>query len=120
MRGPRMWTTTGHTPPGGPPPGRVRGRAPGRRTAVAAAAAGLMLAGASSAWAVTGVTEANTNKLVARGPVDTTNGFPTWYQDSGGRRLELCLDGDNPYCGFLAGDIPDDTSPISFPENFPE
>src|SRR3954468_8375188 len=35
-------------------------------------------------------------------------------------RVELCLDGDNPLCGFLPGDIPNPDAPISFPDNFPE
>jgi len=33
-------------------------------------------------------------ELAAVGPVDPVNGFPTWYQDIPGTKLELCLDGD--------------------------
>jgi hypothetical protein len=70
--------------------------------------------------AATQVTQTNTNKLTAVGPVNTEYGFPSWYEDSNKTRLELCLDAENPLCGFLPGDIPDETAPISFPGNFPE
>ncbi|MFB9378547.1 hypothetical protein ACFFKU_07115 [Kineococcus gynurae] len=99
------------------PSGRRRTR---RRTVAVLAALSLPLATTLSAAAVTGVTQANSVKLVARGAVDTTNGFPTWYQDSRGTRLSLCLDGTNPFCGFLPGDIPDESQPIEFPGNFPD
>ncbi len=47
---------------------------------------------AQSAWA----------GLAAVGPVDPANGFPMWYQDTPGTKLELCLDGDglNGPCFF--------------------
>jgi hypothetical protein len=58
---------------------------------------------------------------VAVGPVSSDTGFPTWYKDANGTRLELCLDaGDNPLCGFLPGDIPDPYSTLTVPNNFPE
>ncbi len=57
---------------------------------------------------------------VAHGPVHPTYGFPVWYQDSLGTILEVCLDGQDPLCGFLPGDYPDLNSPISFPNNFPQ
>jgi hypothetical protein len=40
----------------------------------------------------------------AMGPVDPTTNFPTWYGDSNGTRLELCLDGA-PNCLAAAGDL---------------
>ena len=58
--------------------------------------------------------------LTAVGPVSDANGFPVWYQDENGLKASLCLDGTDPLCGFLPGDIPDPNSPISFPDNFPE
>ncbi|WP_307031534.1 hypothetical protein [Arthrobacter globiformis] len=70
--------------------------------------------------AATLVTQTNPNKLTAVGPVNTEYGFPSWYEDSNKTRVELCLDAENPLCGFLPGDIPDETAPISFPGNFPE
>jgi hypothetical protein len=62
----------------------------------------------------------NSGHLVAFGPISATDGFPTWYKDDTGRRLELCLDAQNSLCGFLPGDVPDPSKPISFPDNFPE
>ena len=58
--------------------------------------------------------------LAAVGPTSSAYGFPTWYSDKAGTRLEPCLDGDNPLCGFLPGDIPDATQPVAFPGNFPD
>lgn len=61
--------------------------------------------------------------LVAVGPISGDTGFPVWYQDANGLRLELCLNSDTsaqPYCGFFPGDIPDPNSPLMVPENFPE
>jgi hypothetical protein len=40
----------------------------------------------------------------AMGPVDATTNFPTWYGDSNGQRLELCLDGP-PNCFAAASDL---------------
>lgn len=73
----------------------------------------------SNALAATRITVRNVGGLVAAGPVNTENGFPAWYEDKTGLRLEPCLDGDDPLCGFLPGNIPDETRPISFPDNFP-
>lgn len=94
-------------------PGRHR-----RRAAVTLIAGVLPLAAAGGALAATGVSIANTDKLVARGPVNTVNGFPAWYQDSRGTRTELCLDDTNPFCAFLPGSVPDPSRPVSFPDNF--
>ena len=38
----------------------------------------------------------NTVGLKTVGPIDETNGFPLWYKDTSGQRLELCLDPDRP------------------------
>ncbi|MFP3461650.1 hypothetical protein R5O87_12430 [Arthrobacter globiformis] len=101
-----------------------RHRAPrpaSRRRAVAAATALLLAAsGAGTSLAATQVTVKNPGGLTGVGPVNTEYGFPSWYEDSNKTRVELCLDAENPLCGFLPGDIPDGTAPISFPDNFPE
>jgi len=92
-----------------------------RRRGIAAATAVLLAAtGAGTSLAATQVTQTNPSKLTAVGPVNTEYGFPSWYEDSNKTRVELCLDAQNPLCGFLPGDIPDETAPISFPDNFPE
>jgi Abnormal spindle-like microcephaly-assoc'd, ASPM-SPD-2-Hydin len=57
----------------------------------------------------------------AHGPVDPDTGFPSWYDDGAGHKLQLCLDG-TPKC--LAG-LPDPTQPASVgasaaESNFPD
>ena len=74
----------------------------------------------TNSMAATQVTVKNPGGLTASGPVNAEYGFPSWYSDSLGVRLEPCLDGDNPLCGFLPGDIPDEAVPVAFPDNFPE
>ena len=91
-----------------------------RRGVAAAAALLLTTAGLSSAVAATQVTVKNPGHLTAVGPVNTEYGFPSWYEDSTKTRVELCLDAENPLCGFLPGDVPDESKPISFPDNFPD
>src|SRR5215210_5175658 len=105
---------------------RLRGWRPPRRAAISVLA-GVALAALASAMAFGQIIGTpNHGHLKEVGPVSGENGFPVWYKDdttdaSGkARRLELCLDKDNPLCGFLPGDIPDETQPISFPDNFPE
>ncbi|MEH7334336.1 IPT/TIG domain protein [Neobacillus drentensis] len=77
-------------------------------------------------WAEAETVPPDLPRLSKVGPIDPNNGFPVWYKDSDkdptvpATRLQLCLDKDDPYCGFLPGDIPDETKPISFPDNFPE
>jgi hypothetical protein len=101
-----------------------RHRAPrpaSRRRGIAATTALLLaVTGAGTSLAATQVTRTNPSKLTAVGPVNTEYGFPSWYEDSNKTRVELCLDAENPLCGFLPGDIPDETAPISFPDNFPD
>jgi hypothetical protein len=43
-------------------------------------------------------------KLQKVGPMGDY-GYPLWYKDSKGKRLELCLDGLDPLCGFVAGEF---------------
>ncbi|MFL6175386.1 MAG: choice-of-anchor D domain-containing protein [Ornithinibacter sp.] len=51
--------------------------------------------------------------------VDPDNGFPLWYEDSGGTRLEPCLNAADANCVVLAdaGFVP--ANPLVFPSNFP-
>ena len=102
------------------PGNRVDPRVASRRGVAAAAALILTITGLSSAVAATQVTVKNPGGLTAVGPVNTEHGFPSWYEDSTKTRVELCLDAENPLCGFLPGDIPDETAPVSFPGNFPD
>jgi hypothetical protein len=79
---------------------------------------------------------ANAGPLV--GPVEdnsspTYNGFPSYYEDGGlpeSLALELCMPSDSELTAGtcllnkaqppLPADIPDENSPISFPDNFPD
>ena len=99
---------------------RLDPRVAARRGVAAAATLIMAAAGMSSSLAATQVTVKNPGGLTAVGPVNTEYGFPSWYEDSTKTRVELCLDAENPLCGFLPGDIPDETAPISFPGNFPD
>jgi hypothetical protein len=42
--------------------------------------------------------------LTANGPVNPRTGYPDWYQDGTGLKLQLCLDG-LPFCSAAAGDL---------------
>ncbi len=91
-----------------------------RRTAVAVVAAGALLAplGIAAQAAVISDPNARTGRLVQVGPIND-HGFPTWYRDSTGLRLEACWDLGDPLCQPLADEVPDPSEPISFPDNFP-
>ena len=60
----------------------------------------------------------NTVGLKTVGPIDETNGFPLWYKDTSGQRLELCLNPNDPMC--IMGDLPTPDAPVAFPTNFPD
>jgi hypothetical protein len=75
-----------------PPPARPRRR-------VRAALAALLAALAATALAA----PAHAN-LAAVGPLNPRTGFPDWYQDAGGLKLQLCMDG-LPVCSAAAGDL---------------
>jgi hypothetical protein len=75
------------------------------------------IATAASAVVITPPT-ARAGKLVQVGPI-SENGFPEWYRDSNGVRLEGCLTLDDPLCPAAADEIPNPDAPISFPDNFP-
>jgi hypothetical protein len=57
--------------------------------------------------------------LAAVGPVSATDGFPVWYKDNNGLRLEPCIAQADPLCP-ARGDLPDETAPVSFPDNYPD
>src|SRR5215210_6543757 len=73
-------------------------------------------------FAITVLTGALTSpaqaKLQGAGPVDPSNGFPYWYQDEGGTRLDLCLDPQDQNC-LQPFEMPNPEGPVSFPDNFP-
>ncbi len=53
--------------------------------------------------------------VVRVGPINPDFGFPLWYEDETGLRLELCT--DLAACFFF---LPDPALPLSFPDNFPD
>ena len=57
--------------------------------------------------------------LTSVGPVSATDGFPVWYKDKTGLRLENCISQADPLCPAF-GALPDPTAPISFPDNYPD
>ncbi len=50
-------------------------------------------------------------KFGVAGPVTGPHGFPAWYQDQGGLKLELCVDQADPKCAAFPPD------PLNFPES---
>jgi hypothetical protein len=60
--------------------------------------------------------------LAQVGPV-AKNGFPAWYKDQNGTRLEACLDNQDPLCAAVFGALPNPDAP-STPDdvtgNFPD
>ncbi|GAA4886894.1 PKD domain-containing protein [Serinicoccus chungangensis] len=95
-------------------------RRDGRRRLVSVSVAAALLATGTGAALAT-VTRPNPVQLAAFGPVSGEHGYPTWYEDSNGLRLQQCLDIEDPYCdpAFLRGEMPDPDAPVSFPENWP-
>ena len=112
--------TTHPVPPS--PQTRRLPRAPreGRRRLVSAVAATALLATGAGA-AIAEVTRPNPTQLDAFGPISGEHGYPTYYEDSTGLRLQQCLDIEDPYCdpAFLRGEMPDPDAPVSFPDNWP-
>src|SRR3954447_15024431 len=127
-RAPLTTTGGGHRGRAAAPPGPSRSSESGRRRrwsrrAIAATAGGaLPLAVASVAFADSGVVKSNPGGLTAVGPVNAEYGFPAWYEDKNSQRVELCLDGNDPMCGFVAAPVAgfDNTQPTVFPSNFPD
>jgi hypothetical protein len=50
---------------------------------------------------------------------DPADGFPLWYQDANGVRLEACLDANDPNCVVFADPGFNPANPLVFPTNFP-
>lgn len=92
--------------------GRVRGRARIAQVlaVVVAVPAALALGIGTSAEAAVRVGARSATLDPAVG------GFPTWYQDQAGTRLEPCLDANDPSC-ILPTDV---VAPYAFPGNFPD
>jgi hypothetical protein len=57
-------------------------------------------------------------RLVQVGPI-AEHGFPAWYRDSNGVRLEACTTLDDPLCSTLPDEVPNPDQPVSYPGNFP-
>jgi hypothetical protein len=92
------------------------------RSTLGLTAALVLVAGAVAVAAPSGVFTAGKSGpqgLVAVGPVNPTHGFPDWYRDTNGTDLTPCVDPQDPYCGG-AVTAPDNTAPITFPDNFPD
>ena len=53
------------------------------------------------------------------GPINSFDGFPVWYKDENGLRLQLNVDPADPYSGITFADLPNPTQPVSFPDNYP-
>jgi len=53
------------------------------------------------------------------GPINALHGFPEWYRDENGIRLQLNVDPSDPFSGITPADLPNPAQPVSFPENFP-
>ncbi|WP_448624326.1 fibronectin type III domain-containing protein [Geodermatophilus sp. URMC 64] len=91
-----------------------------RRLVVLLLAATLLPLGlATTSNAATEITVTNPGGLTEAGPVNPAYGFPAWYQDNKGLRLEACVDHLNPLCGIPVAEVPNPSAPVSFPANFP-
>jgi hypothetical protein len=51
--------------------------------------------------------------------VSPSNGFPLWYQDAAGTRIDACLDPADANCVLPAAAGFDPAQPVVFPSNFP-
>jgi hypothetical protein len=91
-----------------------------RTVAVAVTAAAIAASGAVVAVAATPPPAHlnNTIGLKTVGPILESNGFPLWYKDTSGQRLELCTDPGDALC--IPGPLPTLGAPVVFPTNFPD
>jgi hypothetical protein len=78
------------------------------------------LAATAAIGALATVMDAGTRNgsLVQVGPI-AEHGFPAWYRDSNGVRLEACTTLDDPLCSTLPDEVPNPDEPVSYPGNFP-
>jgi hypothetical protein len=91
-----------------------------RRTAWALTVAGALvvpLAVVAHAAVVT-PTDPRAGSLVQVGPI-TDTGYPQWYRDSNGIRLEACATLTDQLCQPLPDEVPNPNEPVSYPDNFP-
>ena len=103
-------------------PGRARAR---RRGWLAGALVPVAILVAGTAYGVPVAPTAPDGTLVPRagqlvdvGPT-AEHGFPAWYRDSNGVRLEACTTLEDPLCATLPDEVPDPDAPVSYPDNFP-
>ena len=90
-----------------------------KRKSVVILAALTLVAGTGVAVGAVGPPGVNGPGLAAVGPVSPTDGFPVWYQDKTGLRVESCgIWTADPMCPAVAP-LPTPASPVSFPANFP-
>ncbi|MGY1821855.1 hypothetical protein [Geodermatophilus sp. SYSU D00079] len=91
---------------------RTTSRHLGRKGVVALTAFGVIAGGATMAGA--DIVTPNPRTLQAVGPTSGVHGFPVWYEDHEGTRLELCLDAADPYCdpAFLTEEGLDPNEPL--------
>ncbi|MFI1989450.1 PKD domain-containing protein [Actinoplanes sp. NPDC020271] len=75
------------------------------------------LAGSANATVVAPPT-ARDGRLTQVGPIAEI-GFPSWYRDSTGLRLEPCTTMEDPLCAVLPDEVPNPDLPVSYPDNFP-
>ncbi|MGR7027206.1 hypothetical protein [Geodermatophilus sp. URMC 62] len=63
----------------------------------------------------------NPDRLVKVGPLSPVNGYPLWYKDSRGTRLELVTEPDDPFAPAVGEpESPQGTPRPGFPSSFPE
>ncbi|MCI0754877.1 PKD domain-containing protein [Teichococcus vastitatis] len=60
----------------------------------------------------------NGERLSAAGPINPDHGFPMWFEDGEGTRLDLALRPD-PLTPAV-GELPSPGAPLQFPDNFPD
>jgi hypothetical protein len=91
-----------------------------KRKSVVILAALALVGGSGVAFGAVGPPGVNGPGLAAVGPVSPTDGFPVWYQDKTGLRVESCgIWTVDPMCPVVAP-LADPASPVSFPANFPD
>jgi hypothetical protein len=79
----------------------------------------LPVALATTSMAADEITVRNPGGLTEAGPVNPANGFPAWYEDNKGLRLEACVDHLNPLCGIPVDEVPNPSAPVAYPSNWP-
>jgi len=100
-------------------PRSARGRGSRRLGVLLVALLTVPLALATSSNAATEMTVTNPGGLTEAGPVNPAFGFPAWYEDNKGLRLEACVDHLNALCGIPVDEVTNPSAPVSFPGNFP-